>query len=417
MNSIVKLGLPIFFLPLTVITGPLIPDLTVTLSSIFFLIVLVVNKNFEYFKTKYFLFFFCFWTFISLNSFISQNIDSIKTSITYLRFGVFFVLLSFLFTIDKNFSNNFRKVILFCFLILFLDSIIQHFFGYNILGMPKSGRISSFFGDEKIMGSYIIKLLPIYIALYYFNKKLITLNLHIVLIISICSLLVLLSMERSALGLLVLYLFLISFIFLNKIKQFLIYFFLIFIFLMVFFSISDHAYHRFISQVAKDITVKNLSNKNDEVNVEKKRNFYAFTQAHDQLINTSYKLFLDKPIIGHGTKMFRYKCIEKQKIDNLDKDFCSTHPHNYYFQMLAENGLIGFLFIIFLFVYFCFFYIKNLYFKNNDRLLNLFIVPNIINLWPIVPHGNFFNNWISITIFLSLGFYVCYIQFKLFKKY
>ena len=28
-----------------------------------------------------------------------------------------------------------------------------------------------------------------------------------------------------------------------------------------------------------------------------------------------------------------------------------------------------------------------------------------INIWPIIPTGNFFNNWISIVYYLPLGFY------------
>ena len=27
-----------------------------------------------------------------------------------------------------------------------------------------------------------------------------------------------------------------------------------------------------------------------------------------------------------------------------------------------------------------------------------------INLWPIVPSGNFFNNWLSVMIFFPIGF-------------
>ena len=43
----------------------------------------------------------------------------------------------------------------------------------------------------------------------------------------------------------------------------------------------------------------------------KKVNFSIFTKTHDHLIRESYKMFLDKPITGHGTKMFRYKCSAK----------------------------------------------------------------------------------------------------------
>ena len=126
-------------------------------------------------------------------------------------------------------------------------------------------------------------------------------------------------------------------------------------------------------------------------------------------------MFLDKPITGHGTKMFRYKCSAKYS-ENQSKLNCNTHPHNYYFQMLSENGFIGLFFLFIMFFYFFINYFKNLFLGDRYKHLNLFILPNIINLWPIIPHGNFFNNWISVTIFLSIGFYIGYTQLKLFKK-
>ena len=33
-----------------------------------------------------------------------------------------------------------------------------------------------------------------------------------------------------------------------------------------------------------------------------------FTPIHDSLIKTAWKMFLDKPVLGHGRKMFRLKC-------------------------------------------------------------------------------------------------------------
>ena len=417
MYKLNKLGLPIFFIPLLLISGPLLTDLTVTLSAIIFLIFTVINKTYHHFNNKYFIFFLCFWIFISVNSLASENISSIKSSLTYLRFGVFFVLLSYLFNLNDNFPENFKKVILFSILILFIDSLIQYFVGYNTIGLPRSGRISSFFGDEKIMGSYIVKLVPIYISLYFFKKKLVKLDLQIVLILFICIILILLSKERSALGLFILYISLLSFIFFDKKKHFIIYFFTIFSFLTLIFSTNEELYNRFILQVINDSKVEiENKNTNETVLIEQKKNkFIIFTKTHDHLIRESFKMFLDKPLIGHGTKMFRYKCSAKYS-ENESKLNCNTHPHNYYFQMLSENGLIGLFFLTIMFFYFFINYFKNLFLGNRFKHLNLFILPNIINLWPIIPHGNFFNNWISVTIFLSIGFYIGYTQLKLSKK-
>ncbi len=37
-----------------------------------------------------------------------------------------------------------------------------------------------------------------------------------------------------------------------------------------------------------------------------------FTPEHDSLISTAYNMFLDKPIFGHGPKMFRVICKDEK---------------------------------------------------------------------------------------------------------
>ena len=77
-----------------------------------------------------------------------------------------------------------------------------------------------------------------------------------------------------------------------------------------------------------------------------------FTEAHDAMFKTAYKMFTNKPLFGHGTKVFRFKCKEKYKSTNHKNYSCNTHPHNYYVQMLAENGVIGFIFFLYLFLFY-----------------------------------------------------------------
>ena len=65
---------------------------------------------------------------------------------------------------------------------------------------------------------------------------------------------------------------------------------------------------------------------------------------------------------------------------------------------------------------FLFFYIFKIYFKNlgqkfdqrNENLIyqNILIGIIIVNLWPLVPSGNFYNNWLSLLYFYPVGFYL-----------
>ena len=65
----------------------------------------------------------------------------------------------------------------------------------------------------------------------------------------------------------------------------------------------------------------------------------VFTQIHQSHYNTAYNIFLDNKFFGIGNKMFRIVCKDQKYKTN--KHGCSTHPHNYYIQVLSENGLIG----------------------------------------------------------------------------
>ena len=46
-----------------------------------------------------------------------------------------------------------------------------------------------------------------------------------------------------------------------------------------------------------------------------------------------------------------------------------------------------------------------------DEKLILVLICTFMNLLPIIPHGNFYNNWLSIVIYLPLGIYL-YLDIK-----
>ena len=48
--------------------------------------------------------------------------------------------------------------------------------------------------------------------------------------------------------------------------------------------------------------------------------------------------------------------------------------------------------------------------QNSDTIL-LIYVSFFIYLWPIIPNGNFFNNWINGTYYLLIGIFI-YFQSK-----
>ena len=126
-------------------------------------------------------------------------------------------------------------------------------------------------------------------------------------------------------------------------------------------------------------------------------------------MTTSYRLFKQNPILGIGPNNYRNKCkdILIKGVTN-----CSTHPHNIFFQILAETGLIG----ILIYIYFIFMIIKKIaVFIINKNELNLsifFLLPIFYFLNPFFPSGNFFNNWFMAIGTFSLPFYLYFNAIK-----
>ena len=97
---------------------------------------------------------------------------SFESSLFYFRIGVFSCFIWYLIDKDKSILTFFYYALVLCFSALVIDGYIQYFTGVNLTGFKISGiRVSSFFGDELIMGSYLSRLFPLLFALFLIKKK------------------------------------------------------------------------------------------------------------------------------------------------------------------------------------------------------------------------------------------------------
>jgi O-antigen ligase len=397
----------IVLMPLLLITGPFLSDLGLSIVAILFLINSKQNNLYKFYNNIYFKIFVIFWIILIISSLLSNNIlVSLKNSLFYFRFGIF--SLCFWFIIEKNIKimNYVFYSIIFCFLSLIVDGYIQYFFGKNLFGIEqyRPSRVSSFFGSELILGSYLSRFFPILFALFVFidqklkfqNKKFL---FFITIIFILAEGLIVLSGERLALF----FMNLSAIFIILMIRNYRIYrlytyigsLVLIAALLFAFPSVKD----RIVDQTINDFSGKNLDD----------GKFYIFSKPHHEMYISGIRIFFDNKFFGVGPRQFRNECINYP----VSAYSCETHPHNTYIELLSEAGIFAFLIVAILFSLITFFSCKHFFLRifNSKKVFFddfqiCLISAIIISIWPFSPSGSFFNNWMSIVYYYPIGMFL-----------
>ena len=314
----------------------------------------------------------------------------------------FFLYLLFIFV--RLFKSPIKIYIYYLFL--------QFSTGTNLLGFKIINlRISSFFNDEFVLGSFLLRLWPIIIwGIFFFNFDLKKNFFRIIIFFSLYLISIYLSGERTAFFLSIVFITGIFFAIksLRKIFLFSITIFLIFAFSISYFKIGKvDPSVRIISKTFHQITNYRFTKIDRKKHGLDTKNYKVFSNTHEGHIILSLNLFNENKIFGVGPKGFRHYCRGVEYDPPLG--ICTTHPHNISVQILTELGLIGLVFycISGFFVLYNFLSpilrkeFSNKYLAFYSAALGLFI-----NLFPFIPGGNFFNNWISIILYYNIGFYL-----------
>ena len=226
-------GIAIF--PLALLIGPLIAELFLISVITYSLFFIIKEDQLEFFKNKYFLFFGIFYLSLLFSTVLNfYNLNNTIPAIFYLRVPLF--AFSIWFILDK-FNYFDKKIVIFYsvfFSIIIFDSLLQYYYGKNIMGFEfMSDRVSSFFGKELILGGFILRILPIFLIYLIMSETLTETknNLFVIILISFSCFIIYLSGERTSFALLILFFFTLFFISKNLRK--------IIIFIMIsFFSLS-----------------------------------------------------------------------------------------------------------------------------------------------------------------------------------
>ena len=163
----------IILLPLTLVSGPFLSDLSISIITLIFIYIAFKKKIYFYFTNIFSKIFGLFFILLILTSLFSLDpFISLKKTIFFFRFWIFALAVWYIFNIKKH--ELCKKLIIsftIVFVILIIDGYIQFFLKENIFGWKIQGtRVSSLFKDELILGSYLARLLPIYFALLIFTN-------------------------------------------------------------------------------------------------------------------------------------------------------------------------------------------------------------------------------------------------------
>ena len=201
----------ISLLPFFLLTGPFLPNFVVSICCFFLFYYLKIKSSFSFLYSKFFIFYFVFLLLLILSSFLSANIEhSLEHSLFYFRFILFSILLSLLIGSNSKITDYIFYILISIFLFLIIDGFLQYFFEFNIFMQPMTDRrISSIFGDEFILGSYLSRFLPILMALLTLNLKIKNFSLNnsyfILFILFTSNFIICLSGERTAVVFMILF--------------------------------------------------------------------------------------------------------------------------------------------------------------------------------------------------------------------
>ena len=388
----------LMFFPLSVLVGPSVSLINIVIISAMYLYFFLKFKHYNFLlkdKTVRLLTF--LYLYLVFNTIISLSIEnSIYRNLGFIRFVLFFLAINYIFFAIKTSAKIFF-IWTIIFLIFIFDVYFERFSGANIFGwgatslngvpQPHGERIVSFFKDEPIAGAFINGF--IFIILGYLlnvlkNKKYRNIIFLITILIFFSA--VLITGERSntlkvLFGLILLVCLIDIFDFKSKITFFIV----LPILIMIVVNNSDYLKHRYIGQIFSKIYA--------EKNLE-----YFENNIYIKLYKSGFEVFKNNPLTGVGNKNYRVEtCSHKNKFKKNDY-FCTTHPHQIYFEFLAEHGFVGIILLLYIFFKLIFKNLREIIGSQNYLQIGAFTFL-ISNFLPLLPSGAFFSDF-NISLFI-----------------
>ena len=409
----------ICFLPISMIIGNLLINLTFFLILILFIIDFVLNKKRKFLRENYFWLLIFFFFTLLINLYFSLEPTTTLPRVLKVLMIIPFVI--FMRESITKYQSEFENIIYgfwsIIFSVLVVDIVFEMIFGFNTIGLKSymPGRIASFFGDELVAGSFFLAFSFIVIVrLSSFFRKYKNIKLAI-LIISLFIISFLIGERSNFIKFFIISFFLFFFIIKLDFKHKTYGILLLIATLFLFFNFNENIKYRYYSQNIKNF---NAETKNLEKIDSKNSIIYAVNQI-DRFIknstygahyNAAYKIFLAHPYFGIGIKNYRNES-PKEKYKNEEYTWTdkrnTTHPHQIHFEVLSETGLFGYMTFFIFILTSLFLSIRNYFiYKNFYQLVALLYVTTA--LIPYLPSGSFFSTYASSLFWINYAIMISY---------
>ena len=396
-------------IPVSIILGSAISLFNILLINFSFICLIIHKKEYKFLSNKFVKLSLILWLYLIFNSIISENFSiGALRNFGFIRLIVLFCAFNYFFY-RKSFFNKIIIVWMITLFILTVDIYIERFTGKNTLGYggEYGNRIVSFFKDEPIAGGYVNAFYLIIIGYLFSLIHKFPKNYKFFILIFSCFFLlaIFLTGERSnaikaTSGFLIFY-------FINNdfnFKEKLISLSLIFIFISSLINSSDFLKHRYKTALLDPIvTVYKSHLKKTDYNKSLENENYS--SIYLRYYKSGFSVFKNHPFFGVGNKNYRLETCSAIKKDNY---MCNTHPHQTYFEFLAEHGLLGTGILLFILFNLVFGKLKIIIQSKNYIQIGSFVF--LFNLFiPFLPSGAFFSDqnltifWLNLSLMYSVN--------------
>ncbi len=395
----------VLLIPIACALSRFASDVLLSLSAVLFLVHVVLTRRTDWLQSRWVQVALVLWVYSVLLSFNALDMEkAFGRSLSWLRFPVFAAALAFWVLEDAKTRARLIYALTFAVVFMLLDTALQYFTGFDILGWPSipsagSPRLTGPFSEPRV-GIVLVWMTIPALAFWLMQqgggaRKGKPLMLGAFIGVGLLTV-VFMSGERMALMLTGLA-FTMAFFLLPVSKK-----------LMLGIGLCGAIIMGLLAWTNPGLVQRQMDSTSQVVS--------DFSGSdYGQIWHSAWNIAMENPAFGVGLRQFREACPDAKygAQDNIPQR-CNLHPHNIYLEWLSESGFIGLaLFVILIGSIWRDVFSRWRDLRMHALYLGLFITL-FMRLWPLASSTSFFAAWSAVPLWLMIGWLLalCYHEKK-----